>query len=129
MNKIASSLRLDLAQYRELEAFAKFGSDLDKASQQQLNRGMRLVELLKQDQYEPMPVEKQIMVIYLGARGFLDKVPVSQVTRAEKEFLRFVESEHADVLSLLKKKQLLDESLDKKMNDISEQFIKNFVTE
>jgi F-type H+-transporting ATPase subunit alpha len=129
MNKIASRLRLDLAQYRELEAFAKFGSDLDKASQQQLNRGMRLVELLKQDQYDPMPVEKQIMVIYLGTRGFLDEVPLNQVTRAEKEFLKFIESEHANVLSLLKEKQVLDDDLDKKMNDISGQFIKNFVTE
>ncbi|OGC09761.1 F0F1 ATP synthase subunit alpha [candidate division KSB1 bacterium RBG_16_48_16] len=129
MNKVASSLRLDLAQYRELEAFAKFGSDLDKATQQQLSRGMRLVELLKQDQYDPMPVEKQIMVIYLGTRGFLDEVPVNQISRAEKEFLKYIESEYADVLSLLKKKQEMDDDLDKKLKDICERFIKNFLTE
>ena len=83
MRQVAGTLRLDLAQYRELAAFAQFGSDLDKSTQQQLNRGARLVEILKQGQYSPLPVEQQVVIIYAGTNGFLDAVPVGDVGKYE----------------------------------------------
>ena len=90
MRKVAGSLRLDMAQYRELEAFAQFGSDLDKSTQRQLNRGRRLVEILKQPQYQPMPAEKQVMILFAGAFGYLDEVPIDSVSEYEKQMLEFV---------------------------------------
>src|SRR5512141_2533509 len=105
MKKVAGRLRLDLAQYRELEAFAKFGSDLDKSTQQQLRRGARLVELLKQGQYVPMPVEKQVVMIYLGVNGLLDELPVDKVQQFEKEFLQMFELKHKDLLSSIAEKK------------------------
>ncbi len=101
MKKVAGTLRLDLAQYRELEAFAKFGSDLDKATQQQLRRGQRLVELLKQGQYVPMPVEEQVAVIYAGTNGYLDDVAIENVRRFEKEFIEYMRLRHANVLKMI----------------------------
>ncbi|MEW5798147.1 MAG: F0F1 ATP synthase subunit alpha [Bacteroidota bacterium] len=110
MKKVAGRLRLDLAQYRELEAFAKFGSDLDKATQQQLRRGARLVELLKQNQYVPMPVEKQVVMIYLGTNGFLDELPVEKIGQFEKEFLEMFEMRHNNALKeIAEKKDLTDD--------------------
>src|SRR5512144_39420 len=97
MRQVAGRLRLDLAQYRALAAFAQFGSDLDKATQQQLNRGQRLVELLKQGQYQPLPVEKQVLIIWAGANGYLDDVPVEAVRRFETEWLAFVAQRYAEV--------------------------------
>ncbi len=99
MKKVAGTLRLDLAQYRELEAFSKFGSDLDKATQQQLTRGQRLVELLKQGQYVPMPIEEQVVIVYAGTQGYLDKVTIPNVRRYEKELLDFMRLRHRDLLS------------------------------
>ena len=98
MKKVAGSLRLDLAQYRELAAFAQFGSDLDRATQRLLTRGERMVEILKQDQYVPMPIEQQVAIIYAGGQGALDEVPIGEVRRWEKEFLAFLEERHAGVL-------------------------------
>jgi len=98
MKKVAGSLRLDLAQYRELAAFAQFGSDLDKATQRQLTRGERMVEILKQDQYQPMAIEKQVAIIYAGSQGALDDVPVAEVSRWEREFLAFLPERHGGVL-------------------------------
>ena len=92
MRQVAGSLRLDLAQYRELAAFAQFGSDLDKATQAQLNRGRRLVEILKQPQYQPLAVEKQVAIVYAATKGFLDAVPVEEVRRYEEELYRFLET-------------------------------------
>jgi len=129
MRKIAGSLRLDLAQYRELEAFAKFGSDLDKATQAQINRGQRLVELLKQDQYVPLPAERQVAVIYLGVRGYLDNIPVPQVARAGSEFDRFIESNHADVLRDIREVKELTEEIDKRLAAACEEFLKVFAVE
>jgi len=129
MKKIAGSLRLDLAQYRELEAFAKFGSDLDKTTQQQLNRGQRLVELLKQDQYAPLPVEKQVAVINLGVKGYLDEIPTDQVIRAETEFYKFMESNHEDILRDIRKKKDLTDDISKRLDDACAEFIKMFVAE
>jgi F-type H+-transporting ATPase subunit alpha len=129
MKKIAGGLRMGLAQYRELEAFAKFGSDLDKSTQQQLERGKRLVEILKQGQYHPLPVEKQITIIYLGTRGYLDELPVDQITRAEEEFHTFMDSNHPDILKEIAEKKEIDEELDKKLAAACEEFMKIFVAE
>lgn len=115
MKQVAGKLRLELAQYRELEAFAKFGSDLDKSTQAQLNRGMRLVELLKQPQYQPMPAEKEVMSLYSGTRGFLDTIPVDKVLQYEQQMLAFVERKYPEILAEIKEKNIIGDSLDGKM--------------
>jgi F-type H+-transporting ATPase subunit alpha len=117
MKQVAGTLRLDLAQYRELEAFAAFGSDLDKATQRQLTRGARLVEILKQPQYQPLPMEKQVTVLFAGARGFLDKYPVEVLAKYEAGLYSFMEERYAQVLAELKEKQAIDDDLEKKMSD------------
>jgi F-type H+-transporting ATPase subunit alpha len=112
MKKVAGSLKLDLAQFRELEAFAKFGSDLDKSTQKTISRGSRLVELLKQGQYSPMPVEKQVVSIYLGTNGLFDDVPIHEVKRFEKEILDYIEVNYNNIYESIKKdKQLSDEAI------------------
>jgi F-type H+-transporting ATPase subunit alpha len=111
MRQVAGSLRLDLAQYRELAAFAQFGSDLDKATQAQLNRGRRLVEILKQPQYQPVEVEKQVAIIYAATKGFLDSVAVENVRRYEEELYRFLETGHPGVLTGIADKKTLDDDL------------------
>jgi F-type H+-transporting ATPase subunit alpha len=111
MKQVAGRLRLDLAQYNELAAFAQFGSDLDKSSKQQLARGERMVELLKQDQYQPMAVEKQILVIYAGVNGYLDEVPVTAVRKFEGDFIRFVEQNHPSLLGQIREKKQIDDAL------------------
>ncbi len=126
MKKIAGRLRLDLAQYRELEAFAKFGSDLDKATLATLRRGARLVELLKQGQYVPMPVEKQVVSIFAGTNGFLDEIPVEHVGRFEKEFLELMELKHAGTLQTIAEKKDLSDDLAKCLKDILRQFTDSF---
>ncbi len=103
MKKVAGTLKLDQAQYRELEAFSKFGSDLDAATKSVLEKGARNVEILKQGQFAPVSVEKQVAIIYLGTKGLLNKVPVNKVREFEAEYLRYLESKHADVLAALKK--------------------------
>jgi F-type H+-transporting ATPase subunit alpha len=112
MRKVAGSLRLDMAQYRELEAFAQFGSDLDKATQRQLNRGRRLVEVLKQPQYQPMAAEKQIMILAAGAYGYLDEWPVDAVSAYEKQMLEFMDSRHGDILKEIKEKGQISDELE-----------------
>jgi F-type H+-transporting ATPase subunit alpha len=101
MRNVAGGLRLDLASFRELEAFAQLGTDLDAATQARLDRGYRMVELLKQPQYKPLHVVDQVMVIFAGTKGFLDKVPVNQVRRWEREFLAFVHDRKLDVWKLI----------------------------
>jgi F-type H+-transporting ATPase subunit alpha len=110
MKQVAGPLRLSLAQYRELEAFAQFGSDLDAATQRQLARGARLVEILKQPQYQPMSVERQIAVIYAATNGYLDDVPVPGVRRWESEFLAFLEAQHPKVLEGIRSRKTLDDA-------------------
>src|SRR5262249_61519064 len=105
----AGGLRLDLAQYRELAAFAQFGSDLDKASQAQLNRGKHLVEILKQGQYHPLPLEKQIMIIWAGTKGYLDDLPIDQCRKVEEELYKFTENLHRLVLGEVKTKKQSDD--------------------
>jgi F-type H+-transporting ATPase subunit alpha len=126
MKKVAGRLRLDLAQYRELEAFTKFGSDLDKTTMQQLTRGARLVEILKQGQYRPYPVEKQVVVIYAGTNGYMDEIPVKEVPRYEKELLEIVDLKHQDILqNILDTKDLTEENTNK-LKKVLEDFTNNF---
>lgn len=126
MKKIAGRLRLDLAQYRELEAFAKFGSDLDKSTQAQLRRGSRLVELLKQGQYNPMSVEDEIVVIFAGTNGYLDELPLEHVQRFEKEFLETMHLKHKDLLNEISEKKDLTESITNKLHSILKEFLASF---
>ena len=126
MKKVAGSLKLDLAQYRELEAFAKFGSDLDKATQKTLSKGERLVELLKQGQYEPIPVEKQVISVYLGTNGFLDSIDVKDVKRFEKEILEYIELKQNDIFEIIREKKALTDELVEKITKVSEEFISKF---
>jgi F-type H+-transporting ATPase subunit alpha len=112
MRQVAGTLRLDMAQYRELAAFAQFGSDqLDKVTQGQLARGQRLTEILKQDQYAPLSVEKQVLSIYVATSGALDNIPVPEVRRFEKEFLQFVETSNPAILTNIKDKKALDDGI------------------
>ena len=126
MRQVAGTLRLDLAQYRELAAFAQFGSDLDKATQAQLNRGARLVELLKQPQYEPLPVERQVAIIYAGTVGYLDKIPVSDLRVFEIELYKFLETRHAHVLRGIAEKKQLDEQLKAALDAAVKEFAGDF---
>ena len=112
MRQVAGTLRLDLAQYRELAAFAQFGSEqLDKATQAQLARGQRLVEILKQDQYQPLPVEKQVLIIFAGASRFLDDIEVSECGRFERELYPFIETNYPGILKGLREKKAFDDAL------------------
>ena len=129
MKSIAGGLRLDLAQYRELAAFAQFGSDLDKSSQAQLNRGRHLVEILKQDQYQPLPLEKQIMIIYAGTKGYLDDLPVEICRKFEADLYRFMENAHRDVMEEIRTKKALDKELEPKVKKTIEEFKARFVAE
>jgi F-type H+-transporting ATPase subunit alpha len=129
MKSLAGGMRLDLAQYRELAAFAQFGSDLDKSSQQQLNRGKHLVEILKQDQYQPLPIEKQIMIIWAGTKGYLDDLPVDICRKFEAELYRFVDNAHRGVLDEIRTKKVLDADLTAKIKAIIEEFKSRFVAE
>jgi F-type H+/Na+-transporting ATPase subunit alpha len=126
MKQVAGTLRLELAQYREMAAFAQFGSDLDQATQRQLNRGARLVELLKQGQYEPLPVEKQILIIYAGTNGFVDELPLTALKKYEQELYSFVESRYPDIFADILKKRELDGDLRAKMNKALEEFKAGF---
>jgi F-type H+-transporting ATPase subunit alpha len=126
MKQVAGTLRLELAQYREMAAFAQFGSDLDQATQRQLSRGSRLVELLKQGQYEPLPVEKQILIIYAGTNGFVDEIPLTALKKYEQELYSFVESKRPDIFAEILKKRELDSELRAKMNKALEEFKAGF---
>ncbi len=122
MRQVAGSLRLDLAQYRELAAFAQFGSDLDKATQNQLNRGRRLVEVLKQPQYQPLPVEKQVIIIYAATNGYLDGVAVEHVRGYETELYEFLDARKPQLLSNLAQKKQIDDALKAELNTTLKEF-------
>jgi F-type H+/Na+-transporting ATPase subunit alpha len=126
MRQVAGTLRLDLAQYRELAAFAQFGSDLDKSTQQQLNRGARLVEILKQGQYSPLPVAQQVMIIYAGTNGFLDAIPVAQVGKYQNELATFMETKRPGILQTIAEKKTLDDALKAEINTTLMEFGKTF---
>jgi F-type H+/Na+-transporting ATPase subunit alpha len=127
MRQVAGSLKLDLAQYRELAAFAQFGSDLDKATQAQLNRGQRLVEVLKQPQYSPLPFSKQILIIFAGTSGFLDDMPVEQVRDFEQELYRYVDGANPGLLRTIMEKKVLDDSIKAEMTKVIKQCKEVFV--
>ena len=127
MRQVAGTLRLDLAQYRELAAFAQFGSDLDKATQDQLNRGRRLVEVLKQPQYEPLAVERQVLVIFAGTNGFLDGVDESDVAAYERDLYQFIETRHKDLLERLTEQKKLDDELKAAVSEAIQAFTEQFV--
>jgi F-type H+-transporting ATPase subunit alpha len=122
MKKVAGTLRLDMAQFRELEAFAAFGSDLDKGTQRQLNRGRRLVEILKQPQYQPMSAEKEVAILFAGANGYLDEIPEKSVAEYESQMLSFMESKHAGVLKAIKDEKDISPDTDKKMKAALDEF-------
>ena len=122
MKQVAGTLRLDLAQYRELAAFAGFGSDLDAATQAQLTRGERLVEILKQPQYQPLPMEKQVCILYAGTRGFLDKLPVNTLAEYEAQLYEYIEKNEPSVFDDLKTKQEIDSALDEKLKSTLKAF-------
>lgn len=126
MKKVAGTLRLDLAQFRELEAFSKFGSDLDKSTKAQLDRGARLVEILKQGQYVPMQVEKQVAIIFLGTQGLLDAVDVSNIRRFEEEFLGMLEQRHPELLKTIAETGALEADTAKQLKDAAEKFVSSF---
>ncbi|MBZ5620490.1 MAG: F0F1 ATP synthase subunit alpha [Acidobacteriia bacterium] len=129
MKSIAGSLRLDLAQYRALAAFAQFGSDLDKASTDQLNRGKHLVEILRQGQYQPLPLEKQIVIIFAGTKGYLDDLPVDQCRKFEDELYRFVDNAHRPLWDEIRTKKALDDGLRAQVVAVIEEFKARFVAE
>jgi F-type H+-transporting ATPase subunit alpha len=128
MRRIAGRLRLDLAQYREMAAFAQFGSELDAATQAQLTRGERMVEILKQDQYKPVSVEKQIMIIFAGVNGYLDDIPIDACRRFEEEFYAFVDSRYAATPREIKEKRQLDADLEAQLRKAIEEFKADFVS-
>jgi F-type H+/Na+-transporting ATPase subunit alpha len=129
MRQVAGTLRLDLAQYRELAAFAQFGSDLDKTSQAQLNRGKRLVEVLKQGQYQPLPVEKQVLIVYAGTNGFLDDIEIPRIRAFETELYKFVENAHPGLLAKIREKKILDDALKGEIGTALKEFKERFGTE
>jgi F-type H+-transporting ATPase subunit alpha len=129
MKQIAGSLRLDLAQYRALAAFAQFGSDLDKVSLQQLNRGKHLTEILKQGQYRPLPLEKQVVIIFAGTQGYLDDLAVEVCRKFEEDLYRFVDSAHGEVWEEIRAKKALDDALRAKLKQVVEEFKARFVAE
>jgi F-type H+-transporting ATPase subunit alpha len=129
MKKVAGKLRLELAQYRAMAAFAQFASDLDKASQRQLARGQRLVEIMKQDQYSPMPVEKQVVAIFAATNGYVDDIPVSEVRRYEREMVDFIEGSHGSILERLRAKLDLDSDLEEDLHKALKEFAKVFVAD
>ncbi len=126
MKQVAGTLRLDLAQYRELEAFAAFGSDLDEATQKQLTRGERLVELLKQPQYQPLPMEKQVVALYAGTKGYLDAYPLNAVTNWEQGLYPFVESKFPEVFTELAEKQEITDDIEDKIKKALEAYADEF---
>jgi len=129
MRQVAGSMKLDLAQYRELAAFAQFGSDLDKATQSQLNRGQRLVEVLKQKQFSPLPFSKQILIIFAGTNGFLDDLPVERIRDFEAELYKYVDATNPGLLNSIMEKKVLDDALKAEMSKLIKECKETFVAE
>jgi F-type H+-transporting ATPase subunit alpha len=127
MKKISGGLRIQLAQFRELAAFAQFGSDLDKATQSAITRGQRMTELLKQPEFQPVPVEEQVVALYAGASGAIDDVPLNRVHEFEKQYIAFLRSSHADVLASLRDEKKWTDALQKKCDELCKQFKAQFL--
>ena len=126
MKQVAGSIKLELAQYREMAAFAQFGSDLDAATQRLLNRGARLTELLKQPQYQPLPVEEQVVSIFAGVNGYLDGIPVEAVTDFEEKFLAEVRAQNGDVLDAIRSEREISNATEEKLRNILEDFARKY---
>ena len=122
MRQVAGRLRLEMAQYRELESFAQFGSELDKATQMQLERGKRLTEVLKQPQYQPMSLEHQVMILYAATHDYLDDIPVDKVRQFEEEFLRFMDASHPEVGAMIAREKALTEDIEQALRLAIEEF-------
>jgi F-type H+-transporting ATPase subunit alpha len=129
MQQVAGKLRLDLAQYRELLTFTQFGAEVDKATRAQLNRGEKMVEILKQEEYNPLALAKQVMIIYAGIKGFLDDVPTALVKRFETEFYEYTQKNYPDIEKSIQEKQVLDDTLTKALDKTIAEFKKYFLTE
>ncbi|MDE2351320.1 MAG: F0F1 ATP synthase subunit alpha, partial [Alphaproteobacteria bacterium] len=126
MKQVSGSIKLELAQYREMAAFAQFGSDLDAATQRLLNRGARLTELLKQPQYTPFPVEEEVISLFAGMRGYLDKLAVADIGRFEAELLRLMRAKHADTLAAIRTEKSLTPAIEGKLKEILDGFSQAF---
>ena len=126
MKKVSGSIKLELAQYREMAAFAQFGSDLDASTQKLLNRGARLTELLKQPQFSPLPFEEQTVSIFAGTNGYLDNIPVADVVRYEAAMLSEMRSKHADILTAIRESKDLSDDTKSKLKDALAAFGKTF---
>ncbi len=126
MQQVAGTLRLDLAQYRELEAFAAFGSDLDVSTQRQLTRGARMVEILKQPQYQPLPLEKQVIILYAGTKGFLDNYPIDVLAKYEAGLYPFIEDRYAQIFTELAEKKEISDELDTQMTEALKAYAEEF---
>ena len=126
MKQVASRLRLDLAQYRELLAFTQFGAELDKTTQAQLTRGERMVEILKQGQYETLPISKQVLIIYTGTNGYLDDLPVAVIKKFETGFYKYIDNQHPDIAIEIETKHALSEELMRKINKVIAVFKEDF---
>jgi F-type H+-transporting ATPase subunit alpha len=126
MKQVAGSIKLELAQYREMAAFAQFGSDLDAATQRLLARGARLTELLKQPQFSPMPIEEQVISLFAGMRGYLDKIAVSNIGRFEAELLRLMRGKHTDVLNEIRTGRQITPAVEEELKSILEAFAGSF---
>ena len=126
MKQVSGTLKLDLAQYREVAAFAQFGSDLDAATQQQLNRGARLVEMLKQDQYVPMDIAEQVVLLFAGVRGYLDAVAVEDILTFETSWVKFINSNHSDILDTIRKEGEISAALEERLGGICQSYVESF---
>ena len=126
MRKVAGTIKLELAQFREMEAFSQFASDLDAATQRLLARGARLTELLKQSQYSPLSVDEQVVVIYAGVRGYLDGVNLTDVTRFEQQLLSEVREKGADILSTIRSEKAISDATEEKLKAFMDSFAKTF---
>ena len=126
MKKVAGSIKLELAQYREMAAFAQFGSDLDVSTQKLLNRGSKLTELLKQDQYSPMTVAEQVISVYTGVKGYLDSIDINQIRSFEKGLLELIKNEKSEILESIQKSGKIEEDTDKILSEIIINYKKNF---
>jgi proton translocating ATP synthase F1 alpha subunit len=127
MKQVAGTIKLDLAQFRELEAFAQFGSDLDAATQKLLDKGRKLTELLKQNQYSPMGFEEQVVSIYTGVKGYLDKISTKEVTKFENDFLQKLRNSYPEILNSIKKEQKITDETETKLKKIIEEFVSTFL--
>ena len=126
MKKVAGSIKLELAQYREMAAFAQFASDMDASTQQQLARGSRLVELLKQPQYSPLPMEEQVVSIYAGVNGYLDAIDVNKISRFENDLMNLIKGSYKDILKSIRDEQSLSDKTKEKLKKAIEEFMKTF---